>query len=103
MAWKTALRQEDLWVGEMVGKIVGGRPVLLVNVDGNVCAYEDRCLHRSLPLSQGKLEGNLLTCRAHAWEYDACSGQGVNPEGISIRRYDVRVEAGHIMVDVDEV
>jgi toluene monooxygenase system ferredoxin subunit len=103
MTRRTAVRKDDLWIGEMVGVDVDGRRILIVNVDGNICAYEDRCLHRSLPLSQGKLVGTRLLCRAHEWEYDACTGQGVNPAGISLRRYDVHVEDGDILVTLDAV
>jgi len=78
-----------------------GRRVLIVNLDGKVCAYEDRCLHKSLPLSLGKLAGNRLLCRAHEWEYDACTGQGINPSGVALRRYEVRIDAGQILVDLD--
>lgn len=101
MPFKPTLRQDDLWIGEMIGLEVDGRRVLLVNVDGAICAYEDRCQHRSLPLSLGKLAGNRLVCGAHAWEYDACTGQGLNPTGVSLRRYPVQIAAGEILVDVD--
>ena len=101
MSWKAALAEDDLWVGEMVGVNLDGEAVVLVNVDGNVCAYQDRCLHRSLPLSLGKLAGGRLVCRAHEWTYDACTGAGINPTGVALRRYDVRREAGKIWVDVD--
>jgi toluene monooxygenase system ferredoxin subunit len=97
---KRALREEELWIGEMVGLKVEGRPVLLVNVEGTVCAYEDRCLHRAWPLSLGKLAGNRLVCAAHEWEYDACTGRGLNPDGVALRRYDVEVVAGEIFVDL---
>ena len=101
MPFKTTLRQDDLWIGEMIGLEVEGRRVLLVNVEGEVCAYEDRCLHRSLPLSLGRLAGNRLVCGAHGWEYDVCTGQGLNPTGVALRRYPVRIADGDILVDVD--
>jgi nitrite reductase/ring-hydroxylating ferredoxin subunit len=102
MAWRTAMRQDDLWIGEMAGVKLDRLPVLLVNVDGTVCAYEDRCLHRAQPLSQGKLaDGRRLICRAHEWQYDACTGRGINPAGVALRRYDVRLADGEIQVDVD--
>jgi toluene monooxygenase system ferredoxin subunit len=101
MAFTPAMRHEELWVGEMAGVDVGGRRVLLVNVDGDVCAYEDRCPHRSLPLSRGMLLGRRLVCRAHEWTYDACTGHGVNPDNVALRRYPVRIAAHHIEVDVD--
>jgi toluene monooxygenase system ferredoxin subunit len=101
MTFKPALRQDDLWIGEMTSVSIEGRPVLLVNVDGNVCAYEDRCRHLGRPLSDGKLAGNRLICTAHAWEYDACTGRGINPDNMALRRYAVRIAAGEILVDVD--
>lgn len=101
MIWRTALRLDDLWIGEMVGLELEGRRLLIVNVDGDVCAYEDRCVHRSFPLSQGKLVGSRLFCRAHEWEYDARTGQGINPGGIALRRYEVQVEGGEILVTID--
>ena len=103
MSWVPALSEEELWIGEMVGVKLDGRPVLLVNIDGDVCAYEDRCLHRSLPLSLGRLAGNRLVCRAHEWEYDACTGAGLNPTGVVLRRYDVRLDDGKIWVNLDAV
>ena len=103
MTFKPALRQDDLWSGEMTSVRVEGRPVLLVNVEGTVCAYEDRCRHLAHPLSRGTLTGNRLVCAAHAWEYDACTGRGLNPAGVALRRYPVRIAAGEIEVDVDGV
>jgi toluene monooxygenase system ferredoxin subunit len=103
MTFRPALSQSDLWIGEMIGVEVDGRPVLLVNVEGTVCAYADRCLHRAQPLSLGTLTGNRLVCAAHAWEYDACTGRGINPDGVALRRYAVRIAAGQILVDVDAV
>ena len=103
MTFKAALRPDDLWIGEMTGVRVEGRPVLLVNVVGTVCAYEDRCRHLAHPLSLGTLTGNRLVCAAHAWEYDACTGRGLNPDGVALRRYAVRIAAGEIQVDLDVV
>ena len=100
---RTALQKDDLWQGEMVGLELQARRVLLINIDGNICAYEDRCQHKSLPLSKGKLVGTRLFCGAHEWEYDACTGKGVNPSGVALRRYEVQVVDGEIMVDIDAV
>ena len=84
VTFRPVLREDDLWIGEMAGVKVDGHPVLLVNVEGTVCAYEDRCRHRAQPLSQGRLTGNRLVCAAHAWEYDAATGRGINPDGVAL-------------------
>jgi toluene monooxygenase system ferredoxin subunit len=101
MAFKPAMREEDLWIGEMAGVDVDGQRVLLVNIDGEVHAFEDRCGHRAMLLSQGRLLGRRLVCRAHDWTYDACTGLGVNPDNVSLRRYAVEIAGGEIRVDVD--
>jgi hypothetical protein len=51
--WRRVTALDDLWSGEMRATRIGGRPVLLVNVGGRVRAFEDRCAHQGVPLSQG--------------------------------------------------
>lgn len=101
MAYRLAARLDDLWSGEMLGVCVGGRKVLLVHVDGEVHAYEDRCAHLGVALSSGRLDGAELTCAAHAWVYDARTGRGLNPKTAALRRLPVRIEDDAIWVAVD--
>jgi toluene monooxygenase system ferredoxin subunit len=91
-----------VWRGEKAGVAVDGRPVVLVNVDGEICAYEDRCLHKGVKLSEGRLDGAVLTCAAHGWEYDARTGRGINPEGTVLPRYPVTIEGDNVFVDIPE-
>ena len=93
---------DDVWMGEKVGVEVCGRLVMLVNVDGIVCAYEDRCLHKGVRLSEGRLEGSVLTCAAHGWQYDARTGAGINPENVRLTGYPVQIEKGDILVDLPD-
>jgi len=93
---------DDVWTGEKVGLVVGGRPILLVNVDGVVCAYEDRCRHKGVRLSEGRLEGSVITCAAHGWQYDARTGRGINPEAVVLPRYEVTIAGDDILVDLPE-
>lgn len=101
MPFQRALRRDDLWTGQLVGVQVAGVSVLLVGLEGGVCAYEDSCTHQRVKLSEGSLEGNVLTCMAHGWCYDAVTGRGINPSDTHLRRFAVRVETGDILVDVE--
>jgi toluene monooxygenase system ferredoxin subunit len=92
---------DDLWSGEMRAVTVEGQPVLLVNLEGTVRAYADRCAHQRFPLSQGRLEGFVLTCRAHEWQYDVRTGAGMNPSGVKLAAFPVEVREGSIWVDVE--
>jgi len=93
---------DDLWSGEMKGCIVHGHKVLLVRMDERVLAYEDRCAHLGVSLSEGSLDGRVLTCRAHQWQYDVCTGGGVNPVSARLRPFPVKVERGQVFVDLGE-
>jgi toluene monooxygenase system ferredoxin subunit len=90
---------DEVWEGEMLGVEADGVPVLLVNVDGHVFAYEDRCPHAASLLSGGRLEANVLTCAAHEWVFDCRVGEGINPQATRLRAIAVRVEEDAISVD----
>jgi toluene monooxygenase system ferredoxin subunit len=101
MTYRTAMPLAELWDGEMQACRIDGRPVLLLKLDGRVCAYADRCAHQGVPLSEGELADGVLTCRAHHWQYDASSGRGINPAAARLQAYPVRIEDGAILIEVD--
>jgi toluene monooxygenase system ferredoxin subunit len=102
MSFVEAATLDDVWIGEKVGVVVHGKPILLVNVEGTIRAFEDRCCHKGVPLSSGTLQGHVLTCGVHGWAYDARSGAGINPERVSLLCFPVRIEGNAIWVDVEE-
>jgi toluene monooxygenase system ferredoxin subunit len=103
MSFRIAMHEDDLWSGEMRGLVLGTTKVLLVKVGGEVRAYEDRCAHQAIALSKGKLEGHVLTCFAHEWQYDVRSGLGINPCEVRLRALPTRIDHHFILVDVDDV
>jgi toluene monooxygenase system ferredoxin subunit len=102
LSWKKVGSAEDLWIGEMRATRVDGRPVLLVNVEGHIHAFEDRCAHQGVPLSQGRLDAGVLTCSAHEWQYDAATGRCLNPCGVTLRTFAVEVRDGAIWVNLPD-
>jgi toluene monooxygenase system ferredoxin subunit len=92
---------DDLWIGEMRGYEVRGEKVVLVRTDDGIFAYEDRCAHLGLLLSKGKLDGSVLTCAAHGWQYDVCTRAGVNPRCGALRAYVIQIENNDVFVDVE--
>ncbi len=101
MTFVRATDLDSLWPGEMIGLVIKNKKVLLANVDGQVVAYEDRCAHLGVELSRGTLCGSVLTCSAHQWQYDLCSGVGVNPASARLKRLPLEVTERGIFVDVD--
>lgn len=54
--------------------------VIFRTQDGRAIALEDRCAHRRLPLSMGRLVGDQVECGYHGLVYD-CSGRCVKIPG----------------------
>ena len=100
MAFRKVATLDDLWSGEMMAVESEGQGVLLVNVDGGIQAYADSCPHLRSKLSQGSLRKNVLACSTHGWEFDACTGQGINPKTACLDSFAVKVEDGNILVDI---
>ncbi|HEY0708845.1 MAG TPA: Rieske 2Fe-2S domain-containing protein [Polyangia bacterium] len=100
MTWLSACPLSDLRGGEMRGVVVAGHRVLLVNVKGSLHAFPDRCAHKGVPLSLGRLQDGVITCWAHEWQYDACTGAGINPDDVALLRIPLKVEQGRILIDV---
>jgi vanillate O-demethylase monooxygenase subunit len=70
-AWGSELGERPL------GRRICDQPVVLYRTAGGApAALEDLCCHRLLPLSHGRIEGDLLVCGYHGLTFDR-SGQCV--------------------------
>jgi toluene monooxygenase system ferredoxin subunit len=86
----------------MMGLDVSGCSVLLVNVDDHIYAYADECPHQKSRLSEGSLIGKTLRCARHHWEFDVCTGHGINPQNACLKILPVSVQSRDILLDVDD-
>jgi len=78
--------------------VVLGHPVAVFNVDGSFHAVSNVCLHRGGPIGEGTLDGPIVTCPLHGWEYDVRTGKNVSNPMARLRRYAVRVEGDDVLV-----
>jgi toluene monooxygenase system ferredoxin subunit len=98
VTWHAVLPAEDLWAGELTAVRLGATNIVLVNVGGEIRAFEDRCPHLGFQLSEGDLDGCTLTCANHQWEFDALTGQGTNPGNCQLTMFGIRVREGQIEI-----
>lgn len=80
--------------------VVHGFPVALFNVDGTFHAVSNVCLHRGGPIGEGTLDGPIVTCPLHGWEYDVRTGKNVANPMARLRTFTVRVEDDEVLVGV---
>ncbi len=72
--------------------------VALFNVDGQVFALDGICPHQGGPLGKGNLEGSVVTCPWHGWQFDVRTGQHQASARLCHGRWDVRVDDRQIFV-----
>src|SRR2546423_7561339 len=91
-SWYVAARSAEV-ARKPLARILLNEPVALYRKeDGTPVALEDRCCHRQLPLSMGKLEGDDLRCGYHGLKF-APSGQCIEIPGQASIPPQARVRA----------
>jgi nitrite reductase (NADH) small subunit len=83
MALEPAAKVSEIPPGSIREVQVAGKPVALANVGGRFYAIHNTCLHRGGPLGQGQLDGTVVTCPWHGWQFDVTTGKAVmNPDAV---------------------
>lgn len=73
--------------------------LLLCNVAGTIYAVRNACPHRGLSLEQGLLEGSVLTCPWHGYQYDLQhGGRCLNDPAVRLEPLPVSIEGGVVRV-----
>ncbi len=79
---------------------LSGRAIALANVGGKFHAINGVCLHHGGPLGEGTLEGNVVTCPWHGWQYDVVSGKSVQNPSTGVACYPVEIRGDEVFVEI---
>jgi nitrite reductase/ring-hydroxylating ferredoxin subunit len=90
----------DLKPGTAVAVVVNGKEIALYNVAGKIYATDNTCLHQGGPVGEGILEGEVISCPWHMWEYNVCTGEKIGDDSVKLATYPVEVEGADIKVAV---
>ena len=90
----------DITSDGLISVETDGKKIVLYNVEGNIYATDGTCPHQGGPLGDGLLEGKIITCPWHAWQFDICNGIALYDKGISVACYRVIVEGTDILIEV---
>ncbi|WP_207493555.1 DUF2231 domain-containing protein [Aridibaculum aurantiacum] len=102
---KVAVANEDgLKPNQMKLLHVNGKRVVLARTEEGYVAFDDRCPHKGGSLAGGSLMCGTVQCPWHGSQFSVKSGAvtaGPSEEGITT--FPVGVEAGKVMLDIDQV
>jgi nitrite reductase/ring-hydroxylating ferredoxin subunit/uncharacterized membrane protein len=93
------LADTELREGELKRVDAAGVPVLLARCEGEVCVLAHTCSHLGGPLSEGKLEGDVVQCPWHGSRFNVRDGSVVDgPATFPQPRFETRLSDGQIEV-----
>src|SRR5213082_2440139 len=75
MAFVRTAKTNEITPGTIREFQVEGKAVALANVGGKYYAINNTCLHRGGPLGQAVMNGVVVTCPWHGWQYDVTTGK----------------------------
>lgn len=90
--------QSEVPPGRMLRVHPEGRDAILVcNVAGKFHAVDDECTHAIASLSEGRLQGNIVTCPFHGGSFDVCSGEAKSlPCRLPLRTWPLAIADGKV-------
>ncbi len=81
---------------------LNGRSLALFREAGQFYAIENVCPHRGGQLGLGTLEGKVVTCPVHGWQFNVETGECIGQPGRAIRCFPTRVEGDGIFVELPD-
>ncbi len=81
---------------------VDGRDLVLCRVADQVYALDGVCPHLGGPLAHGALQGRMLVCPWHAWEFDCVTGQHDRNPQCRLTTYPVTLSNGNVLIEWPE-
>src|SRR5687768_13867493 len=104
-SWYAAASSEEIGHREPFARTIIGEPLVFFRArDGHIAAFDDRCPHRRMPLSLGRItEDDRLICGYHGLTFDkhgTCvqvPGQ-TSTQGIRVKAYPTAERYGYVFV-----
>ena len=108
MALVKACNKSDVPAGGLKSVTVGGKELVIANVDGKFYAMNGWCTHEQGNLSEGQLNKTVLTCPEHGAQFDVTNGRvlagpdGEPPGNTPLEKvYKVEIQGNDVMVKIE--
>lgn len=93
---------KDIPMGESLVIEQGGISVAIFNISGNFHAMNGLCPHQGGPLGEGLVDGHIVTCPWHGWQFDITTGESPLSSTVTQPCYELKVEGDDILLKLPE-
>jgi len=99
---RTVAKVGEIPEGGSIVVEVGRKLVAVFHSGGQYFAIDDRCPHAGASLSDGPVEGGIVTCPWHYWRFRLCDGAWADNPRIKTGAYPVLVVGDEIRIEVPD-
>jgi len=93
-------KKDDVQPGQVKNFFKESKSIAVANVGGKFYAFEDTCPHMSARLSNGSLDGKVITCPQHSSKFDVTTGKPIAIADDPLVVYEVKVEDEDVLVKI---
>jgi len=91
---------DDVDPGTGIVVDVNGTSLAIFNIEGSFYAIDNTCKHRGGPLGEGDLDGELVTCPWHGWEYNVKTGACITNPSTCLKTYPIVLDGKKLKVEL---
>lgn len=88
----------DVRAGKPAKATIAGQRVALFAMGDEIVATNGRCPHAAGPLHEGEVDGELLTCPWHGWQFNLRTGICEEDPEMILQRFPVRIVGDDVLV-----
>lgn len=98
----------------VVGEI-NEREIAVFNIENELFAISNYCIHQGGPLCEGQLtgqtkiaedgwdlvyedEGQIIQCPWHTWKFNVKTGKNIDDDRLGVPTYDVEIDGGDVFI-----
>jgi nitrite reductase (NADH) small subunit len=84
--------------GEVKEFACAGKMICVANMNGQITAMDNVCLHRGGPLGQGVMEGGKVVCPWHGWQFDPTTGEAAHNPRARLPVYPLEIKGDEVLI-----
>src|SRR3954447_6036639 len=102
LAWHKVAELDELPEGRVKTVVAGRKSLALTHYDGAYGALDNHCPHQGGPLGEGSIEGGLLRCPWHGYDYDPITGESPGAFDDHPEAYPVEMREDGVYVSIPD-